>query len=107
MPAYDEEVFGPVGSVVVAEDDEDALRLANDTSYGLGASLWTRDVERGKQLAERIEAGMVFINGFTKSDHRLPFGGVKHSGYGRECGRYGMLEFVNIKTVWASGPASR
>ena len=105
MPAYDEEVFGPVAVVVVAEDDEDALRLANDTSYGLGASLWTRDVVRGKQLAQHIEAGMVFINGFTKSDHRLPFGGVKNSGYGRECGRYGMLEFVNIKTVWASNPA--
>ena len=106
MPAYDEEVFGPVASVVVAEDDQDALRLANDTSYGLGASLWTRDVRRGKELANRIEAGMVFINGFTKSDHRLPFGGVKCSGYGRECGRYGMLEFVNIKTVWASNPAT-
>ncbi len=104
MPVFREETFGPVAAVIRARDAEEALRLANDSQYGLGAALWTRDVERAKRLARRIEAGSVFVNGMVASDPRLPFGGVKRSGYGRELSRYGILEFVNIKTVWV-GPA--
>ncbi|HKW07265.1 MAG TPA: NAD-dependent succinate-semialdehyde dehydrogenase [Candidatus Dormibacteraeota bacterium] len=104
MPAYDEETFGPVAAVIRARDSEDALRVANDTEYGLGSNLWTRDVERAKKLAERVEAGLVFINGMVASDARLPFGGVKRSGYGRELSDYGIKEFTNIQTVWV-GPA--
>jgi succinate-semialdehyde dehydrogenase/glutarate-semialdehyde dehydrogenase len=104
MPAYHEETFGPVASVIRVKDAEDALRVANDTDFGLGSAIWTADVERAKQLAERVEAGLVFINGMVASDARLPFGGVKHSGYGRELGSYGIKEFVNIQTVWV-GPA--
>ncbi len=100
MPAFDEELFGPVASIIAAEDAEEALQLANDTAFGLGASLWTQNTERAEKLAGRVEAGAVFINGFVKSDPRLPFGGVKESGYGRELSAYGIREFVNIKTVW-------
>jgi succinate-semialdehyde dehydrogenase / glutarate-semialdehyde dehydrogenase len=103
MPAYDEETFGPVAAVIRARDADDAVRVANDTQYGLGSNLWTRDVDRGKKLAERIEAGLVFINGMVASDARLPFGGVKRSGYGRELSEYGIKEFTNIQTVWV-GP---
>lgn len=99
-PAYNEELFGPVASVILAEDEEDAVRIANDSQFGLGASLWTRDTENAKRIATNIESGSVFINGIVKSDPRLPFGGIKLSGYGRELSHYGIKEFVNIKTVW-------
>jgi succinate-semialdehyde dehydrogenase/glutarate-semialdehyde dehydrogenase len=100
MPAFDEETFGPVAAVVRARDETDAVQLANDSSFGLGASLWTRDRARGEALAAEIEAGAVFVNGLVKSDPRLPFGGIKRSGYGRELADYGIREFVNIKSVW-------
>src|SRR5487761_879056 len=104
MPAYHEETFGPVAAVIRVKDAEAALRVANDSDFGLGSAIWTSDVERAKQLAERVEAGLVFINGMVASDARLPFGGVKRSGFGRELGSYGIKEFVNIQTVWV-GPA--
>ncbi|MFZ3017061.1 MAG: NAD-dependent succinate-semialdehyde dehydrogenase [Gallionella sp.] len=98
--AYREELFGPVAVVIRAEDEEDAVRIANDNKYGLGSSIWSRDTARAERLAERIQAGCTFVNGMVKSDPRLPFGGIKASGYGRELSRLGMLEFVNAKTVW-------
>jgi succinate-semialdehyde dehydrogenase / glutarate-semialdehyde dehydrogenase len=100
MPAYEEELFGPVASVIRARDEADALRIANDTCFGLGGSVWTRDSVRGERLALRLRCGSSFVNGMVKSDPRLPFGGVKGSGYGRELSQYGLREFVNIKTVW-------
>src|SRR6266705_255612 len=100
MPAFDEETFGPVAAVIRAKDEADAVRLANDSVFGLGASLWTRDRARAERVAARIEAGAVFVNGLVKSDPRLPFGGIKRSGYGRELSEYGIREFVNIKSVW-------
>ena len=103
MPAYDEELFGPVASVIPVADEEEAVRIANDTVYGLGAAVFTRDLERGQRLAERLEAGCCFVNDFVKSDPRLPFGGIKASGYGRELSHHGLLEFVNAKTVWIQG----
>src|SRR6266550_1991847 len=100
MPAFDEETFGPVAAVIRAKDAADAVRLANDSAFGLGASLWTQDRARAERMAAQIEAGSVFVNGVVKSDPRLPFGGIKRSGYGRELSEYGIREFVNIKSVW-------
>jgi acyl-CoA reductase-like NAD-dependent aldehyde dehydrogenase len=97
---FDEETFGPVAAVARAKDAQDAVRLANLSPFGLGASIWTSDPQRGKALARDIETGCVFVNGIVKSDPRLPFGGIKTSGYGRELGSFGIREFVNIKTVW-------
>jgi succinate-semialdehyde dehydrogenase/glutarate-semialdehyde dehydrogenase len=100
MPVVDEEVFGPVAALMEAEDHDDAIRLANCSEFGLGASLWTHDFERARGLVGEIDAGCVFVNELVKSDPRMPFGGVKKSGYGRELSREGIREFVNIKTVW-------
>jgi succinate-semialdehyde dehydrogenase/glutarate-semialdehyde dehydrogenase len=100
MAAFDEETFGPVAPVTRARDAEHALELANRTRYGLGASVWTADPARGRALAARLEAGAVFVNETVRSDARLPFGGVKCSGYGRELGASGLREFVNVKSVW-------
>ncbi len=105
MVAFREETFGPVAAVIRAHDAEEAIALANDSDFGLGGNLWTRDIARAKQIAARLESGGVFINGMTASDPRLPFGGVKHSGYGRELSAFGIREFVNIQTVWI-GPAA-
>jgi succinate-semialdehyde dehydrogenase/glutarate-semialdehyde dehydrogenase len=100
MAAFEEETFGPVAAVVRADDADDAVRLANRSRYGLGASLWTGDIDRAQILAGEIQSGAVFINGIVKSDARLPFGGVKNSGWGRELSQFGICEFVNIKTIW-------
>ena len=100
QPAYHEELFGPVAIVIRARDEADALRIANDSDFGLGSSVWTQDIARGEALSRRVQAGCCFVNGMVKSDPRLPFGGIKHSGYGRELSRHGIHEFLNIKTIW-------
>lgn len=100
MRAYSEELFGPVAIVIRARDEADALRIANESEFGLGGSVWTRDSARGERLARQVQSGCTFVNGFVKSDARLPFGGVKRSGYGRELSHHGMHEFVNAKTIW-------
>ena len=100
MPAYDEELFGPVGAIIKVKDEEEAINTANDTIFGLGAAVFTGNAERGEYIAKhRLEAGCCFVNDFVKSDPRLPFGGIKESGYGRELSPFGIKEFVNIKTV--------
>ena len=100
MRIYREETFGPVFSIFIVDDADAAIALANDSEFGLGGSLWTSDDEKGIILARRIESGAVFVNGMTKSDPRLPFGGIKKSGFGRELSQYGIKEFVNLKTIW-------
>jgi succinate-semialdehyde dehydrogenase/glutarate-semialdehyde dehydrogenase len=101
MPAYHEELFGPVAAIISVKDEEEAIRVANDSAFGLGAAVFTRDVAKGERIAaHELEAGCCFVNDFVRSDPRLPFGGVKDSGYGRELGCYGIREFVNTKTVW-------
>jgi len=102
MPAYDDELFGPVAAIIRAKDEQDAVRIANDSPFGLGAAVFTRDPDRGERVARALEAGSTFINGPVVSDPRLPFGGIKESGYGRELGSYGIKEFVNAKTVYVS-----
>jgi succinate-semialdehyde dehydrogenase/glutarate-semialdehyde dehydrogenase len=100
MPAYDEEMFGPVAAVIRVQNEEHALEVANDSRFGLGGSVWTQDNGKGEQFARRMQCGSAFVNGMVKSDPRLPFGGIKASGYGRELSHHGMREFVNAKTVW-------
>ncbi len=100
MSVFKDETFGPVAAVIRARDVEHAIELANDSKFGLGSNLWTRNIDQARKLAARIEAGGVFINGMTTSDPRLPFGGVKRSGYGRELSSFGIQEFVNVQTVW-------
>lgn len=100
MPVYDEEVFGPAYPIIVVQNADEAITVANDSNYGLGSTIFSNDIEKAQQLATRIESGAVFINSAVKSDPRLPFGGVKQSGYGRELSHFGIKEFVNIKTVW-------
>jgi len=104
MPAFDEETFGPAAAMVIARDAGHAVELANNSDYGLGGNLWTRDIDRARELAKSLECGALFINGMTASEPGLPFGGVKHSGYGRELSAYGIREFVNLQTVWIGPP---
>ena len=101
MPAYDDELFGPVAAIIAVRNEQEAIEVANDSIFGLGAAVFTRNLERGERIAaEELEAGCCFVNSFVKSDPRLPFGGVRESGYGRELSHYGIKEFVNIKTVF-------
>jgi succinate-semialdehyde dehydrogenase len=101
MAAFDEETFGPVAAITVADSAEHAIVLANTSDYGLGGSLWTQDIERAQRIARRLETGGVFINGFPATNARIPVGGVKKSGYGRELSHFGLREFTNAQAVWA------
>jgi len=103
MTAFREETFGPLAAVTRVGDEDEAVRVANESPYGLGGNIWTGDVERGVALARRLDTGGVFINGMTHSDPRLPFGGVKRSGYGRELSHQGIREFTNVQTIWIAG----
>jgi succinate-semialdehyde dehydrogenase/glutarate-semialdehyde dehydrogenase len=98
--AFEEEIFGPVASMTVADDVDHAVELANDTRFGLGGSVFTEDRAKGEAIARQLDVGCAFVNEMVKSDPRLPFGGVKDSGYGRELSHYGIREFVNVKTLW-------
>jgi len=100
MPVFFEETFGPVVAVIIVSNDDEAIALANDSLFGLGAAIWTNNIERGERMGRRIDAGAIFINGLVKSDPRLPFGGIKNSGFGRELSHYGIKEFCNIKSIW-------
>jgi succinate-semialdehyde dehydrogenase/glutarate-semialdehyde dehydrogenase len=99
MKVLTDEVFGPIAPIVVVKNEDEAVRAANNTEYGLGAAIWSRNTERAERMAKRIESGFVAINDMVRSDPRLPFGGVKKSGVGRELSHFGLKEFVNIKTV--------
>lgn len=96
----DEETFGPAAAIVKAHDPEHAMQLANMTAFGLSASIWTNDLERARRMAQHLQCGSVFVNAMVKSDPRLPFGGTKHSGFGRELGTFGIQAFVNVQTLW-------
>jgi len=101
MPAFDDEIFGPIASIIPVKDEAEAIKLANQTPFGLGGAVFTRDVEKGERIAgNEIEAGCCFVNDFVRSDPRLPFGGIKESGYGRELSEVGIREFTNMKTVY-------
>jgi succinate-semialdehyde dehydrogenase/glutarate-semialdehyde dehydrogenase/succinyl-CoA reductase len=99
MEIAQEEVFGPVAPIITADDEKEAIRIANDSKFGLGASIWTQDLEKAERLSSNVQSGIVTVNNVVVSDPRVPFGGVKSSGFGRELSRFGMLEFVNIKSV--------
>lgn len=99
MPVYDEETFGPVSAIISVKDETEAVKIANDTEFGLGAAVWTRGLERAERIARQLECGMVYINTMVASNPKLPFGGVKRSGYGRECAEFGLKEFTNVKTI--------
>ena len=108
MPAYEEELFGPVAAVIAVKSEAEAIATANDSAFGLAGAVITRDIARGERIAaELIESGCVFVNESVRSDPRLPFGGVKESGYGRELSEYGIKEFVNIKTVYVASAPDR
>lgn len=100
MAVYSEETFGPVVTIITVQSEDEAIDIANDSVFGLGGCVWTQDLEKGERIALQVETGAMFVNGMTKSDPRLPFGGINRSGYGRELGTYGIKEFVNIKTIW-------
>ena len=100
MPAFNEELFGPVASFFVVADENEAVKIANDSPFGLGGSLWTKNIEKARDLASKIESGAVYINQMMFSDPTVPFGGIKTSGYGRELSHLGIREFTNQKTVW-------
>lgn len=102
MPGFDEELFGPVASVILARDAKEAVDIANNSKFGLGASLWTKDRDQAWQLARKIEAGAVFVNAMVASHPKVPFGGIKDSGYGRELSYLGIREFMNPKSIWVS-----
>ena len=99
MAAFEEETFGPLAAVITARTEDEAIALANKTRYGLGATVWTQDLKRGERIARELDSGSVLINSLMRSDVRLPFGGVKKSGYGRELSEFGIKEFVNVKTI--------
>jgi succinate-semialdehyde dehydrogenase/glutarate-semialdehyde dehydrogenase len=102
MPAYEEELFGPVACIIQARDTEDALRIANDTPFGLGAAIFSSDRDEAERLCHELAAGACFVNDYVRSDPRLPFGGIKASGYGRELSSFGIREFVNAKTIYVN-----
>ena len=102
MPAYEEELFGPVASILRVRDEAEAVRVANDTAFGLGGSVWTGDSERGNRVARQLQCGAAFVNAVVRSDARLPFGGSKRSGFGRELAEHGIHEFMNIKTIYVA-----
>jgi succinate-semialdehyde dehydrogenase/glutarate-semialdehyde dehydrogenase len=103
MPAYDEEMFGPVAAVIPVKNEDEAIAVVNDTNFGLGGGVFSRDLARAEQIAlQSVEAGQVFVNEAVKSDARLPFGGIKESGYGRELSHHGIREFVNVKTIYVA-----